>query len=347
MPIEINMQSSATKVKGQGVGSAYIEQVGLIKEMSDKFTVYENKHIKTPIVHYHTIDPKFAIMKRSLTSKGTSVCYVHMVPETVDSSLNLPGPFRKIFYWYMIKFYKSMDHLVTVNSYFVDVLSEKYGVPREKITYIPNYVSSDAFHPVSAQQKQEYRNKYGIPEDAFVVMSAGQLQVRKGIFDFLKIAEKMPDVTFVWAGGFSFGAITDGYKEIQKVLDAPPANVKFLGIVDREYMNEVFNLADVMFLASFEELFPMTILEAMCVNMPVLLRDLPIYEGILFDFYLKESSVDGFISVIRRLMSDKGYYDAACAMSKRGNEFYSKENIMKMWDEYYTGLYNALQDEKK
>ena len=34
----INMMSSATKVKGQGVGSAYIEQVNLVREgLGDKF----------------------------------------------------------------------------------------------------------------------------------------------------------------------------------------------------------------------------------------------------------------------------------------------------------------------
>ena len=347
MPIEINMKSSATKVKGQGVGSAYIEQVGLIKEMSDKYTVYENKLKRTPIVHYHTIDLQFFLLKPFLTSKGTSVGYVHMVPETVDSSLNLPDPIRKIFYKYMIRFYRSMDHLVTVNSYFIDVLNKQYNVPREKITYIPNFVSSDTFHPVSAEEKAKLRQKYGIDENAFVVMSAGQLQVRKGIFDFLKVAESRPDITFVWAGGFSFGAITDGYKEIQKVLENPPANVKFLGIVDREYMNEVFNIADVMFLASFEELFPMTILESMCVHLPVLLRDLPIYEGILFDFYLKEKDVEGFISCIDRLRADKEYYKMASERSHNGNKFYSKENIMKMWDEYYTKVYNSLPDKKK
>ena len=40
-------------------------------------------------------------------------------------------------------------------------------------------------------------------------------------------------------------------------------------------------------LPSYEELFPMCILEAMCVNLPVLTRDLDIYNGILFDFYLR------------------------------------------------------------
>ena len=43
-------------------------------------------------------------------------------------------------------------------------------------------------------------------------MGAGQVQTRKGVMDFVEVAKKMPDVKFVWAGGFSFGAITDGHE---------------------------------------------------------------------------------------------------------------------------------------
>ena len=62
----------------------------------------------------------------------------------------------------------------------------------------------------------------------------------------------------MWAGGFSFGKISEGYEEIREAMKHAPKNIKFLGIVDREKMNEVYNMADVMFLPSYEELFPMT-----------------------------------------------------------------------------------------
>ena len=81
--------------------------------------------------------------------------------------------------------------------------------------------------------------------------------------DFIEAAKKMPDCMFIWAGGFSFGRISDGYEEIKKMMKHLPSNVRFLGIVDREKMNEIYNMADVMFLPSYEELFPMTILESM------------------------------------------------------------------------------------
>lgn len=334
----INMQSQATSVKGQGVGSAYMEQVKLVREgLSDKFEIYENAHIAADITHYHTFNPTYFLLKKWRCRKGASVCYVHTLPETMDKSVKLPKWARKIFYAYMIKFYKIMEHLVVVNPYFIDAL-ENYGIPRDRVTYIPNFVDTDQFHPISPTEKKAAREKFGLPEDKFTVLCAGQLQVRKGAFDFLKCAELMPDVQFVWAGGFSFGLISDGYKELSRVVENPPPNVKFLGIVEREDMNLVYNAADVMFLPSYDELFPMTILEAMCVNVPVLLRDLPIYENILFDFYYGENDVEGFVKALTRLKDDGAYYSTGVENAKKGNGFYKKSNVLKMWDDFYTSV---------
>lgn len=334
----INMISQATSVKGQGVGSAYMEQVKLVREgLSDKFEIFENARMFADITHYHTINPSFLIQKNHRCKKGTSVCYVHMIPDTVDQSLALPKPARKAFYSYMVKFYKSMEHLVVVNPYFKDAL-ESYGIPRERVTYIPNFVDTEQFHPISDEKKRKVRRKLGIPEDKFTVLCAGQLQVRKGAFDFLKCAELLPDVQFVWAGGFSFGRLSDGFDELTKVVKNPPHNVKFLGIIEREDMNKVYNAADVMALLSFDELFPMTILEAMCVNVPILLRDLPIYDDILFDFYYREKSVEGFVNELKKLRDDSAYYAAGAANAKRGNEFYEKKHVLQMWDEFYTSI---------
>lgn len=336
----INMLSSAYKIKGQGVGSAYEEQVGLVKTyMADDFEIFENTFMFADITHYHTIDYKHYFFLGLVKRRGIAVGYVHMLPETVETSIQLPHLIKKIFYKYMISFYKRMDYLVTVNSYFIDKLVN-YGVDRNKITYIPNYVSDKVFFKCSADEKKELRCKYSIPADKFVVLGVGQLQVRKGIFDFVDVARRMPDIQFVWAGGFSFGAITDGYSDVKKIMENPPDNVRFLGIVDREKMPEIYNTADVMFLPSFEELFPMTVLESMSCRIPMLLRDLDIYEDILFDFYLRENSVDDFVKTIQKLSDDPAFYSQAAGASARGHEFYSKEHVFTMWNDFYRKLYD-------
>src|SRR5699024_906030 len=122
----------------------------------------------------------------------------------------------------------------------------------------PNVVSEKNFYPLGKEEKRKAREKYGIRPEAFTILCAGQLQRRKGVFDFLDVAEKMPECQFVWAGGFSFGKISEGYEEIKARMENLPENVKFLGLVDREEMNQIYNMADVMFLPSYEELFPMT-----------------------------------------------------------------------------------------
>ena len=74
-----------------------------------------------------------------------------------------------------------------------------------------------------------------------------------------------------------------------------------------------------------------------------LLRDLEIYNDILFDFYYRETSVDGFISELVKLRDDPAYYEAGVEASKRGNAFYSKEHVVKMWDDFYSMVADSLK----
>jgi 1,2-diacylglycerol-3-alpha-glucose alpha-1,2-galactosyltransferase len=234
------------------------------------------------------------------------------------------------------------DFLITVNPYFIDKLAA-YGISKDKITYIPNYVSSKRFFKLDKENRHKIRKTYNIDKDKFVVLCVGQLQVRKGFFDFIEVAKKMPDVQFIWAGGFSFKKISDGYQEIKKVVDNPPDNVKFLGIVPREEMNDLYNLSDVMFLASFEELFPMAILESANCKTPILLRDIELYKGILDGYYISGVSVDEFVSEIKKLKTDPCYYNKASQMADKCAKHYSEENVTKMWKSYYNKIYKLEQ----
>ena len=341
----INMKSSADKVKGQGVGSAYKEQVELVKNNLSEYDVRINEVKFADIMHYHTINLEYYLTLPFTKITSATVGYVHFLPETLESSIKLPKLFKKIFYKYVISFYKSMDYLVTVNPYFIDKL-EAYGIDRKKITYIPNYVSQKNFYKLDKYKRQEIRKKYEIDKDKFVVLTVGQLQKRKGIFDLLKIAEKMPDIQFVWAGGFSFKGITDGYDEIKKVLKNPPANIKFLGIVPREDMNEIYNMSDVMFLPSYEELFPMTILESSNCKVPILLRDIELYKGILDGYYVSGATNEEFIEQILKLKNDPVYYNKVQQMSEKCSKYYSEANVTSMWKAYYNRIYKINRKRK-
>ena len=331
----INMLSSADKVKGQGVGSAYLEQVNLVRSgLDSEYKVVINKKIRTEIMHYHTIDFKHYLSIPFAKKKGVTVGYVHFLPETIEGSIKLPKLIKNIFYKYIISFYNKMDYLVTVNPNFITKL-EAYNIDRKKITYIPNFVSSEKFYDFSTEDKYIEKEKLNIAKEAFVVLGVGQIQTRKGVIDFIDIAKKLPEVQFIWAGGFSFGNITDGYKELKNQIEHAPKNILFTGIVERDLMNAIYNVSDVLFMPSYNELFPMSILEAMNTYTPVLLRDLELYEDILFDYYLKEHDNEGFIRAIEKLKNDSAYYKQAKEKSIRGHNFYSKENVLAMWKDFY------------
>lgn len=342
--IRIIMYSSADKIDGQGVGSAYEEQVNLVKEgASDIFDVVVNDWMKTPdIQHFHTLDPFFYLKMQD--RKAACIAYCHFLPDTLDGSIHIPAPFMKTFQSYVISFYKAADRLVVVNPTFIDELV-RFGIDRDKIYYIPNYVSKEKFHKKTEEDRISIREKFGLKKDDFIVVGAGQVQTRKGVLDFVEVAKQMPDIQFVWAGGFSFGRITDGYEELKKLQENPPKNVHFIGIIPREEMVDIYNMSDVLFMPSYNELFPMTILEAVNLDIPLVLRDLELYENILFEHYMKANNNDGFVECIQQLKDNVSVYNKYSNESKAISDYYSKEHVLSMWREFYLDAYKEKQEE--
>lgn len=332
----ISVLSKADTVEGQGVGSAYLEQVRLVKEgAADKFELVYGQWRTADLVHVHTINPEFFGPLKN--AKAPTVMYCHVLPDTLEGSIKLPKGIFKLFKNYLVSFYTHADYVVVVNPIFIEPLVA-LGVKRERVVYIPNFVNHDDFCVQDAAKIKETRLKFGIDPNAFVVLGVGQVQTRKGVKDFVDVALANPSMTFVWAGGFSFKGITDGFKELKEIMDNPPANVKFLGIIPRDNMNDIFNMANVLFMPSYNELFPMAILEAANSKTPMLLRNLDLYQNILFSAYLKADDNDGFSSILRNLQQDEKFYETARKYSEKISDYYSAEHVLQIWVDFYTKL---------
>lgn len=332
--IKITMYSSATKVAGQGVGSAYHELVSMLQQrFAGDFDIQINHFRRSDVSHYHTVDPQFYLSTFS-KKVGRRVGYVHFLPETLEGSLKIPQPFRGIFYRYVIAFYKRMDQLVVVNPAFIDKLVD-YGIPRSRVKYIPNFVDHSRFHAVDGEQKRALRKKFDLDPERFTVFGSGQVQDRKGVPDFIKLARQNPNVQFIWAGGFSFGRMTDGYSELKKVVDNPPKNLWFPGIVSRDTICELNDASDLFLLPSFDELFPMSVLEAMACGLPVMLRDLDLYHGILGGVYEPAKDVTEMQYKLEYLMNHPKRLAELRQKSREASQRYSKDHLAKIWYDFY------------
>ena len=336
--IRINMFSQAASVKGQGVGSAYTELIRLLRtHLVDKFYVTNNKYGKSDLTHYHTVNPTYFANSFS-PARGRKIGYVHFLPETLEGSVKLPSLAKNIFYKYVIDFYKRMDEIVVVNPIFIDKLV-KYGIKRENVKYIPNFVSKNEFYSESKEKKNSFRHQLGIPLNKFVVFGDGQVQARKGVDDFAKLAEANPEMQFIWTGGFSFGKITDGYDHFKKLVENPPHNLKFTGIIDRQKLVDYLNIADLFVLPSYDELFPMSVLEAFSCGTPVLLRDLDLYQAIISGYYMKGSNFSEMNQQLQAAAQDPAILNKYSQLSDEASEKYSEDNLAHIWDDFYHEQY--------
>ncbi|WP_262316932.1 glycosyltransferase family 4 protein [Lacticaseibacillus parakribbianus] len=332
--IDIHMFSSADKVAGQGVGAVYTELLALLeKYFPGEFHISINKYSPSVISHYHTIDPAFFASTFS-KRRGRKIGYVHFLPDTLDQSLRLPRPARFTLDKYVIAFYKRMDQLVVVNPNFIPRLAA-YGIDPHRVTYIPNFVSRETFYPATAQVRSGLRRQYGIPEDAFVVFGAGQVQDRKGVDDFIALAKQNPQWRFIWAGGFSFGMITNGYDHLKSAVANAPDNLTFTGIVPREDMVDYYNMASVFLLPSYEELFPMAVLEAFSTETPVMVRDLALYDEIIAPYAIKAKDVDAMNAKLHELAASKPLQQAYAAKSSQAAATYSEDRLARVWEHFY------------
>ncbi len=334
----INIRSISGRVKGQGVDSAFKEHSKLLQK-SKRFRVFVNSKGLFDILHVHTFDIGSYFLIKKYKNRGKKIVIsCHVMPDSLKGSLKIPKVLFPIIVKYIINFYRQADKLVVVNPFYKDELV-KDGLDRDKIAYVPNYVSKEFFHPVDGIQKSELRKNLNISPDKFVVVGAGQVQKRKGIDDFVETAKLLPDFLFVWIGGFSFGKITDGYERYKEIMKNPPSNIIFTGILDRLEVAKYFQAADVLFLPSYQELFPMTVLEATQCGLPLVLRDIPLYKEIFFDDYLSSNDPAGFASLIKGLKDREDLRNEYDARSKKIAEFYSEQNVLRMWEELYESLF--------
>ena len=329
------MLSNAEVAKGQGVASAYREQVALIKKINDFEVEINSDKSDFDIYHIHSVNPSY---RMRMTKKHLNIVYVHFIPAKNHQSIKLPKLAEVIFDSYVNSYYRKADELVVVNPCFMKDL-EELGIPREKMTYIPNYVDHNEFCVLDEEKTKELKDKYNIPKDKFVVLGCGQIQTRKGIDDFVETARQNPDLFFVWVGGFSFGRIMHGYRKYKKLFKNLPQNMLHIPIIERKYMNEVFNVCDVLFMPSYMELFPMTILEIANVHKPFLVRDLELYKPILFSKYTKGNNVEEFSEELQKLKNDATYYKEQSDNSKFISDFYNEDILIKTWKEYYQRVY--------
>lgn len=301
--MNITIFSEAFIGEANGVKTAVLEAIKSL-EKRDDITLSINTNYKDAVViHAHSIG--LQMISLALKYRKKMIVSAHVVPDSFIGSLifsKLWRPLAKIY----LKFVFNLPKLIIAVSPVVKSELEKIGVTTE-IHVLCNSVDRDKFKP-DPELRKKLREKYQIEHNKFVAICVGQIQPRKGIYEFLETARKCPDICFVWVGGRPYGRLTADFEKLSKAVEAAPKNVKFIGIIEFEEMSAHYAMADVYFLPSWQENFAFATIEASAVKLPLLLKDNIEYPSSLFTHYLKAKNAAGYAEVLNQLKNDSDFY---------------------------------------
>lgn len=136
---------------------------------------------------------------------------------------------------------KRFDRVSSISPNMVSRLISK-GVPPQRAVEFPNWVDVTMISPQpTGRLNNPVRQKLDLPDDAVVVLYAGNMGMKQGIEVVLSAARQLSDHTrlrFVLAGA---GAALEHLKQQAEGLD----NVQWLPLQPLELLNDLLNMADI------------------------------------------------------------------------------------------------------
>jgi len=316
--------------KGHGVHTAYLNHVAMLKKLN--IEVITNSLKKADVVHIETIGP-FGLYK--LLSSPKTVVSAHVIPASFEGSL------AGTKYWLgsakkYLRFFYNRANLVLAVAPKVKTELEKIGV-QQRIEILPNVIDTIMFRN-DEKLRMLGRERFGLNKDNEVVLGVGQVQPRKGIEDFIKIAQQLPEFTFIWVGNQPFGALTTQSEELQRLLKSPPKNFVSAGGVPYSRMPQVYNTADIFLFPSYQENASMSIIEAASCGLPLVLRDLEEYRLLYKKGYLAGRKNIEFKKHIQNLFSNKHLFEEQRKESLKLAQKFSYEALGNKLLKYYQNL---------
>ncbi|MCG6567456.1 glycosyltransferase [Tessaracoccus sp. Y36] len=265
-----------------GVGSAMRHQAKMLLNLGSQLV----KLWKRPdIVQLNTIFPDSVLVGVLARALGIPVVvFAHSTREDFEQSWVGARTFAPLFEKWLGVVYRRGDVVVTPTPYSRGII-ENYRITAP-IRVLTNGVDT-RFFSGGAEARTRFRARHRIASDRHVVLSVGHLMVRKGILEYIDLARSMPEADFYWAGTAPNAAMTP---DVRAALAHPPSNLHLLGHIPPDEVRDAYAGADLFCFMSHEETQGIVVLEALSSGVPVLVRDIPVYDGWLHEVAVHRAS---------------------------------------------------------
>ncbi len=310
-------------MKGQGVHTAFVDAVNLLKSQDD-VEVIVNQEGLGDVLHCHTYGPYFFWKGRKY--KGRRIFTVHVIPDSIKGSLPAWHLFMPFVRWYFKRVYSYADVCIAISPMVEEAIRALKANTR--IVRIYNPIPMEKYRP-SPEKRAAGRSLLGLKDDEFVVLGVGQLQARKGVEDFIDIAEAVPKAKFVWAGGRPFGLMTEGIHKLNNRIAKTGGRIQFPGLFELDQMPLIYNAADILLFPSYQENCPLVPVEAAAGGLPVVYRDIREYRELYEHPYLKAGDTAAFVAMTKKLMNDHAFYLEAQRISQQLIEQFDQQQVRR------------------
>lgn len=285
-------------VKRSGVGQAILHQ----RKALEAAGIQVDTHLTdfSVAAHINTVFPDSVLVALwARRHKVKVIYYAHSTMEDFRRSFRGSNLLAALFKKWIIFCYGLGDVILTPTEYSKSLL-KSYGL-NKPIYSISNGVDTDQFCPSDAR-REAFRKKYHLSQSEPVVISVGLMIERKGIMDYIALARKLPDVRFFWFGHTKSWMLP---RKVREAIKRASPNLTFAGYIEQEELKNAYCGADLFAFLSKEETEGIVVLEALASEIPVLLRDIPVYEGWLDDgkSVYKASSQDGFLQALTEILA--------------------------------------------
>ena len=265
---------------------------------------------KFDLIHCHTPVASAILRFAAIRSRriGTKVIYTDHGFHFHKSS-----GFKSWLLYYPIEFIMAFftDMIITVNKEDFEII-QRFPVKEKR--YIPG-VGVDVNKIVSLSPcKERLRNEYNIPLDAFVIMSVGELSVRKNHAVIIEALSRIPDKNLYYL------ICGTGHKMEDLKLLAKERGVAerviFIGQLPHDKVLELGHIVDVGAIPSLIEGLGLAGIETLSAGKPMIGSNVHGIKDYVIDNITGIScapyDIESFKNAILKLYTDREYYSKCC-----------------------------------
>lgn len=328
--IKVNMISeSEFTIKWHWVHTAFVELLNALEKKSE-IKLEKNWKNKANIIHIHTVWPYSFI--KLFFSWWKKVVSAHVIPESFIGSIKWAKYWLPLAKYRLKIFYKKADMVLACSRNVKISLESDLKIKNVKTFY--NSIDMSKYY-FSEDEKKSIRNFYNYKKNDFIVIWNWQIQPRKRFDTFIEVAKSLPDIKFIWIWGIPFKNLWAQYKNMKKLINSIPKNMKITWVITLDEVKDYYAIANVFFLPSDQENHPMAVLEASWSSLPIILRDIKEYEDTFSWLSLFWKNKNEFIEIIKKLKENKDFYEKAIINSKKISQKFDSNNKVNELIEIY------------